>query len=362
MWESTAETPERVARSAAAVTEALSTEGLPAVTDLSAVVVIGSGASSTANDVLSAVVGPTLSVPLVVVDGYELPFLVGPSTLVLASSFSGNTAETLAAASAAVERGARLVVITGDGSLGALARDAGAPVVVAPSSRPHPRVAIGAMVVAGLVVLETIGLIEGVPSAVASAVRQLSVRRDRAVADRDAGAIAIIARRIGRTIPLVYGGGAIGGVAALHWKRQVNKNPKSPAFAARQPDVCHHEITGWGQMGDVTRQLMTVVDLRHDFEHPEVARRFELVAEIMDEVVAGVIDVRAGGDGPLAQVLDLMLVGDYVSLWLAAREGVDPGPAPVVAQLEEALAEPLRADPGAPAPSERRTVVQPGRP
>jgi glucose/mannose-6-phosphate isomerase len=90
----------------------------------------------------------------------------------------------------------------------------------------------------------------------------------------------------------------------------------------------------------VTRQLVTLVDLRHDFEHPQVARRFDLVDEIMAEVVAGIVPVRAAGQGPLAQLMDLVLIGDVVALTLAAREGVDPGPIPVLEDLKVALAGP----------------------
>ena len=147
-----------------------------------------------------------------------------------------------------------------------------------------------------------------------------------------------MAHRIGRTIPLVYGGGGIGRVAALRWKCQVNENPKSPAFSASSPELCHNELTGWGQLGDVTRQVVTLVDLRHDFEHPQVARRFTFVDEIMDEVVASIVTVRASGAGRLAQLFDLVIQGDFVALHLAAQAGVDPGPIPVLVELKDALA------------------------
>jgi glucose/mannose-6-phosphate isomerase len=189
-----------------------------------------------------------------------------------------------------------------------------------------------------LVVLGRMGLIPDVPGMVDAAVSQLRARRDE-LGGRTAGTMAAdIARRIGRTIPLVYGGGPLGRAAALRWKGQVNENPKSPAFCATHPELCHNEVTGWGQLGDVTRQLITLVDLRHDFEHPQVARRFGLVDELMEEVVAGIVEVRAAGSGPLAQVFDLVMIGDFVALCLAAQEGLDPGPIPVLTALKEALA------------------------
>ena len=142
---------------------------------------------------------------------------------------------------------------------------------------------------------------------------------------------------IGRTIPLVHGAQSLGAAAALRWKTQVNENAKAPAFSAVYPELCHNEIAGWGQNGDVTRQIMTLVNLRHDAEHPQVVRRFELVAEILREVVADILEVRAEGEGELAQLLDLILVGDFVSLHLAAREGIDPGPVPALDEIKQRL-------------------------
>jgi len=130
-------------------------------------------------------------------------------------------------------------------------------------------------------------------------------------------------------------------VAALRWKTQVNENAKAPAFAQAIPEMCHNEVCGWGQHGDMTRQVFTLVELRHDEEHPQESRRFELVRDtIMAEVVHDVVEVRADGEGALAQLLDLILYGDYVSLHLAAQEGIDPGPVPILVDLKRALAGP----------------------
>ena len=96
-------------------------------------------------------------------------------------------------------------------------------------------------------------------------------------------------------------------------------------------------MAGWGQNGDATRQLITLVNLRHDAEHPQVTRRFDLVEGVLSEVVAEVIEVRAAGEGDLAQLLDLTMIGDFVSLYLAGQEGIDPGPIPVLVDLKASL-------------------------
>ena len=98
--------------------------------------------------------------------------------------------------------------------------------------------------------------------------------------------------------------------------------------------MAHNEICGWGQHGDITRQVMTVVRFRHAFEHPQVTRRFELTYDLIDEVVHAVLDIEAEGEGALAQLLDLVLQGDFVSLHMAAEAGRRPGPDPGAARPE----------------------------
>ncbi|MGH9028705.1 MAG: SIS domain-containing protein, partial [Acidimicrobiales bacterium] len=268
---------------------------------------------------------------------YDLPDFVGPGSLVFALSFSGDTEETVEAAGEAATAGASLVTVTGGGELARLAEEWGAPVVPVPDGIPQPRAALGAMAVPLLVVLEEIGLFPGATQWVALAVDQLMRRRDELV--RGGSVAEEVASRIGRTLPLVYGAHTLGATAALRWKTQINENAKSPAFWNVVPELCHNEIVGWGQHGDVTRQLMTLVNLRHDAEHPQVVRRIAFVTEMMREVVADVVEVRAHGEGDLAQLFDLVLVGDFVSLYLAAREGIDPGPVPVLDDLKRRMAE-----------------------
>jgi glucose/mannose-6-phosphate isomerase len=323
MFEAAAGFPEQVG---AAVGSAHGLDGLPDKAYVENVVVLGMGGSGIAGDVMVAVAGPFLPVPVSVVKSYDLPDFVGPGSLVFAISFSGDTEETVEAAGEAADAGASLVAVTQGGELGNLAEDWGAPIVTVPDGIPAPRAGLGAMAVPPLVVLEDIGLFPGASQWVALAVDQLRRRRDQLM--RTGNMAEELARRIGRTIPLVHGAQAIGAAAALRWKAQVNENAKSPAFYAVYPELCHNEVAGWGQHGDVTRQVVTLVNLRHDAEHPQVVRRFELVGEMLREVVADVVEVRAQGEGDLAQLLDLVLVGDFVSLHLAAHEGVDPGRCP----------------------------------
>ena len=309
--------------------------GLPSPEGLAAIVVIGMGGSGVAGEVLQAVGRDQLRLPVVLVGDYFLPAFVGPSTLVFAVSFSGETEETLEAAGTALGRGARLIAITGGGRLGELATAGGATVFPILKGIAQPRAAVAAMTAPVLVSLERLGLLEAITPGIGAAVEQLRRRRDSL--GGGGGTAFEIARELGRTIPLVQGATGIGAVAARRWKTQLNTNAKAPAFFGAQPDWCHNEICGFGQNGDVTRQVVTIVTLRNDFEHTQVERAFNLVTELVGEAVASVIEVRAEGSGPLAQLFDLLLIGDFVSLHVAAREGIDPGPVPAIAEVKRSL-------------------------
>jgi glucose/mannose-6-phosphate isomerase len=275
-------------------------------------------------------------VPVTVVKGYEAPSFVGPGTLCFAVSYSGNTEETVEAAQAAAEAGAQLVVLSTGGALGEMAIAAGAPHLVLPDI-PMPRAGVGAVSIPVLAVLEQVGLFPGASQYIADAVDQLKRRRDKLI--QDGNPAQHTARLIGRTVPIAYGGDALGATAAYRFKCQVNENAKAPAFAASVPEMCHNEICGWGQHGDVTRQVLTVVRFRHDFEHPQTTRRFDLTYDILDEVVHTIVDVQAEGEGTLAQLFDLIIQGDFISLHMAVEAQVDPGPIPVLVALKDALAE-----------------------
>jgi glucose/mannose-6-phosphate isomerase len=332
MWDATAQLPEQV-RDAAAAAAAL--DGLPEGRTFRDVIVLGMGGSGIAGDVLVAAAAERLPIPAAVAKSYALPSWVGPDSLVFAVSCSGNTEETVSAAEAAWERGAAVVTVSGGGTLVALAEANGGPVVAVPPEIPQPRAAFGAMAVPPLVILERLGLFAGAGQELGRAVAQLQRRRDQLVGPKSPA--EAVARRIGRTFALLHGGPGYGAVAAQRWKTQINENAKAPAFSSAQPELCHNEVVGWGQDGDVSRQVITLVTLRQPDEHPQVARRFELIAEIMREVVAGIVPVWAEGDGALARFFDLVLFGDFVSLHLAAAEGVDPGPVPILIEIKERL-------------------------
>ena len=315
---------------------------LPDAADIDNVVVLGMGGSGVAGDVVQAVGTATLPVPLTVLKHYRTPAFVGPRTLAFAVSYSGDTEETVEMARGALGAGARLVAISRGGELAELARERGALHIPCPPDIPVPRLALGALVAPLVVVLFRMGMLPEAHAGLAKAQQQLKRRRDECRPDADAGRNPAreLARTIDRTIPIIYGAGGLGGVAAMRWKSSINENAKAPAFWNLFPELDHNEICGWGQHGDVTRQVFTLIELHHGLEHPQLERRITATREMIEEALHQVLTVDAGGEGRLAQLLDLMYLGDWTSYYLALANDVDPGPIDAITELKARLAAP----------------------
>jgi len=330
--------PEQLAH-AHEVAGAVHADAFPRGDTIRNIVVLGMGGSGISGDVVAAAFNDEVPVPITVLKQIRTPAFVGPDTLAIAVSYSGDTEETVSMASSAVERGAQLVAISCGGRLAEVAHDAGALHLPCPSGF-MPRAAIGALVAPLLVTLYRAGLALGAHANLVTAQAQLARRRDRCVPSVTGAANPAreLARRLDRTIPIVYGGGALGGVAAYRWKCDVNENAKAPAFWNQYPELDHNESCGWGQHGDVTRQMFSLVELRHGFEHKRLQVRVDSTREIIEECVHQVLPVEAEGEGRLAQLLDLMYVGDWTSCYLALQNDVDPGPIDAIADLKSRLA------------------------
>ena len=330
--------PEQLATAHEQATMTLDRAALPHADQIDNIAVLGMGGSGIAGDVLRAVAS-SLPVPIVVLKQIRVPAFIGPRTLAFAVSYSGNTEETNAMAAGALDAGARVIAVTSGGELGALAASRGAVHVPCADGYVMPRAAVGALVAPLFMALFHVGLYPEAHALLMQAQAQLKHRSDQCRPDAGpTNPARELARRIGRSIPLVYGGGALGAVAAYRWKCDINENAKAPAFTAAYPELDHNEICGWGQHGDVTRQVMTLVSLRHGFEDERLSTRIDRTTEIIDEALLQVLEVQAEGEGRLGQLLDLMYLGDWASYYLALDNDVDPGPIDAIAQLKAAVA------------------------
>lgn len=315
----------------------LDAPGLPSADGATAIAFCGMGGSAVAGDVLRALYADRLPVPAIVVRSPELPEFCGPHTVVLVSSYSGSTAETLACFEEAVSRGCRVVAVTSGGELGRRAVELELGMVAVPTGF-MPRAALGYLALGSLGALEAMGVIPPLAADLEEAARELEALLEEIgpgvpSSSNPAKALAL---GIGERVPVIWGAEGIGAVAAARWKTQCNENAKVPAFAAALPELDHNEVVGWSEGRGAGFSL---VALRHAGEHPEVAARFPLSLEIARSSGLETSEVWAQGRSALARLLTLVLFGDLVSVYLGIARGVDPTPIEAIARLKRALAD-----------------------
>jgi glucose/mannose-6-phosphate isomerase len=309
---------------------------VPGLDGVSAVVFCGMGGSAVAGDVLKQTFRDRLGVPVDVNRSGLLPAFAGPGTLVVVSSYSGNTSETLSAYREAVERGCRVLAITSGGELERSCAERGLPVVPVPGGG-QPRAALGHLTFAMLGALETAGLLPRLDAEVDATVTALE--RAAAAMGPEVPTSANEAKRladwIADRVPVVWGAEGIAAVAAMRWKTQLNENGKVPAWHAAMSELDHNEIVGWLEPFGAGHALVT---LRHDDEDDEIAARFPLSVDIVASAGLEMREVAVRGEPRLATLFSLVAVGDFTSCYVGLRRGEDPTPVAAIEGLKAALA------------------------
>jgi glucose/mannose-6-phosphate isomerase len=299
------------------------------------VVVAGMGGSGIAGDVLSALAFYRSPVPVTSVKGDRLPGFVGPSTLLVAVSYSGTTDETLAAVEEGLSAGARLVAVCSGGRLEDLAKQHGAPVVTVAPGR-MPRAALWSLAVPVCMAAFAADVLEPMAEQVLAAADALDAEAELLgpgvpTAANPAKQAAL--RLLGK-LPVIWGTGQLGAVAAARLRTQCNENAKISATSAPVPEANHNDVMGLeGGLGP-GRELVLLRD--HAGEHERDARRVIAACEALG--VSSPVLREAGQGPPLVRLARLMAFVDYLSVYLGLGLGVDPTPIETIFRLKAALA------------------------
>jgi glucose/mannose-6-phosphate isomerase len=296
-------------------------------------IVAGMGGSSVGGRLAAGALGPRLRRPLALAMGYDIPAWIGRETLVLCSSYSGSTEETLATYDAAKEAGAPRLAATTGGPLAERARADGVPVVPLPGGF-QPRAAVGYSLVTALEAAALCGAAPSVRDEIeAAAVLAGELAAEWGPDGADDSEAKRLARALDGSIPVITGAGLTASVA-YRWKTQINENAEIPAFASKLPEHDHNEVVGWG--GAAGR--LSAVFLEDPDGDERAARRIEVTAEIAADGAAVVERVTARGETRLERLVSLVLLGDLVSLYMAVLRGVDPVSVRAIEVLKERLA------------------------
>jgi hypothetical protein len=303
----------------------------------SAFYLVGTGALGVALDAVVAVLSPLIDIPIVRVNSHrETKFT--SDALVIGASFAGDTPETTEHLERALDEGVSVEVVAAFGPLCDLVVSCGGTTLSLDRNAPGPRWAMLQCFVATLASLSDL-----LPSEVARPLleviqRSIDTFRSRASSQTSWDSAAVLARRIDRTMVLTIGSGDLASVAAHRLASQIEENAKTFAVSFQYPEFGYSTVAGFGQCGDLTRQVFTAVELCDNSEVAADARRRAVVADILDEQVATRITLTGEGESPLEQFFDLVAQGDQLSLCLASHVGIDPGPVPTIVEVKQAAA------------------------
>ena len=305
--------------------------------DIDKVVILGMGGSAIAGDFVRSLVALESPIPIFSHRDYELPLLVDGRTLLIASSYSGNTEEVLSCFERGLGTGAKKVVITTGGKLLTTARANGVPAFVF-HYESEPRAALGYGIMPLLAIAQKVGIVadkdEDVDEAIAAMVG-LATRIDETV-PLDRNPAKQLAQRLHQRLPVIYSAGILAQVAR-RWKGQLNETSKMWCFYEELPEANHNALVGYGLPKEIAAKAL-VVFLRAPSLHPRILLRYELTQTALEEAGVESATVDAEGKSPLAQIMSAVLFGDWVSLYLAILNGVEPAPTPPIAKLKDRLA------------------------
>jgi glucose/mannose-6-phosphate isomerase len=309
----------------------------PPQIELKNVVLAGMGGSALAGDCAKNWLEGRLSVPLEVVRGYTLPAYVGEHSLVVVSSYSGNTEETLAAYADARQKGAQVVVMTTGGRLADLAQEHQVQLLKLPDGY-EPRMALLVMLKLVVAVLEQASLVSDSLHELNDAHRLLSessqeMGKDTPTANNPAKKIAI--ELMGRAV-WVFGGPALAS-AAYYWKISINEDAKNVASWNSFPEFDHNEIVGW--TSHPIQKPFGIVQLQSNLDNPRIAKRWAETNRLLSGQMPAPIEVMAKGQTQIEQLLWAIQLGDFVACYLAILNGVNPVKTPIIDKLKAALAD-----------------------
>ena len=302
---------------------------------ITSLVVTGMGGSALAALVAKVWLKNDLTIPFEIIRGYDLPKYVSNQTLVIASSYSGNTEETISALGQAKAAGAQIGVIASGGRLIDIVGESSIAHVRLPSGL-QPRMAVIYNLRALIALLETFGVITDKSAEIESLADWLGSETARWIAEvpfEENIAKQLAEEAVGKT-PVFYGG-ALTAPLAYKWKISWNENAKNVAFWNEYPEFNHNEFMGW--VSHPIEKPFAVFDLRSSLEHPQIQKRFEISDRLLSGKRPKATVVQLSGDSLIAQLLWGSILADFVSIYVAILNGVDPTPVELIEKLKHEL-------------------------
>jgi glucose/mannose-6-phosphate isomerase len=296
-------------------------------TSIHNVLVTGLGGSGMGANVVIDVLGNSLQVPMMVNKDYHLPAFVNEHTLVIASSYSGNTEETVTALNEAIAKKAKVVCVSTGGKLGEIASANQLDFITLPAGRP-PRASLGYSFVQQFFILHFFGLTNNSFIADIEQTVQLLATEDEAIKQQ----AQELAQKLYNKLPIVYAPEGYGAVA-VRWRQQFNENAKMLCWHHVIPEMNHNELVGWRTADE---QWAPIFMHATDIE-PRSEYRMQINKEILSKYASTIIDVQAKGATRIQRQMYLNYLGDWTSWYMAQLRGFDATEVVVIDYLKDAL-------------------------
>ena len=302
------------------------------------IVVAGMGGSAIGGNVTKTLVHQELKIPFYVNRNYTLPNWVSEKTLVLCSSYSGETEESLSAYEDALKKGAMICGISTGGQLSEKIQTKGFDLITIPGGL-QPRAALAYSFVPMLYLLKNIGLISNsLIVDLSNSISSLEKKRDTYSVDDTSNPIFKLAKDIYGMIPIIYGITDTTGVVALRWKAQLCENSKMLAYHNEIPEMNHNEIAGWGNNPDLLSE-MSVIWLKDKNDTERVRKRQDVTKTLLNDIGIMQHEVSAEGENNIERLLYLINYGDWLSYWCAILHNTDPSTIEKINKLKKSLEE-----------------------
>lgn len=292
------------------------------------ILITGLGGSGIGGTIISELVSDTCTVPIIVNKDYFLPAFVNENTLVIVSSYSGNTEETLSAMEKAIAKKAQIVCITSGGKVRELAKQHQFDFIEIPGGNP-PRSCIGYCLVQIIKVLTEKGFADKKLLADVSKSAELLDRENESIKVE----AAKIAEKLHKKFPILYSLGTCEGTV-IRFRQQINENSKMLCGHHTFPEMNHNELVGWTERNED----LVVVTFHTSFDYERTRKRYEVCKPLFEKYSSGVIDIHARGESKLEQFFYLINIGDWISCYLADLKGIDPVEVKVIDRLKGELA------------------------
>ena len=308
------------------------------IENISNILLVGMGGSAIGGDLVKSVMEAESTIPVNVLRNYKLPEWAGKKTLVIISSYSGNTEESISAYHDAINRGCQIICAGTGGEIGGLAEFNKNPFLNLPKGLP-PRGAIAYSSVPWLVIFASMGMISDKSMEIQQAVHTL---KDLAELNGDInsdveGSALNIAGKLKGKIPLIYVSSGSFYVIGRRWANQIHENAKTLAYYNELPEMNHNEIMGWNLSG-LTDDSVVPLFLYSDLYHERVKLRFDITSRLVEDKGVNPIRIDAPEGNLLTQLFGLINFGDFVSYYLALLNNVDPESVDIISELKKELA------------------------